>query len=96
MTTPPGGRRGHSGGRPVGSVDPVPVRRTGPRGDRLFRLVPVVTAGGRRRARYDALAVDVPARSLPQNGCDETGVNPLDPAFITQVQSFESWPKMVE
>jgi len=50
-----------------------------------------------RRARHDdGLAVDVPGMSLPQMGCVETGVNPLVSAFMIQVQSGVSCPKMVE
>ena len=38
----------------------------------------------------DAVAVDVPGMSVPQNGCDETGVKPVLFALTIQAQLFES------
>ena len=46
---------------------------------------------------YEVLAVEVPGMSVPQTGCDDTAVNPVLPAFITQVHCFgKSCPKIVE
>jgi hypothetical protein len=43
------------------------------------------------------LAVDVAAMSVPHEGCDEIGVNPVGPAFITQAQVLAGLcPKSVE
>jgi hypothetical protein len=53
---------------------------------------PDTTAG---HAYEDAFAVDVPGMSVPQNGCDETGVKPVLFALTIHAQLFESWPKSV-
>ena len=48
-----------------------------------------------RRVYEEAVAVDVPGMSVPQKGCDETGVKPVLLALTIQAQLFESWPKSV-
>lgn len=54
------------------------------------------TAPGAPAETYeDAFAVAVPGMSEPQNGCDETGVNPDLPALTIHAQLFESCPKSV-
>jgi hypothetical protein len=74
-----------------GRSDRAPMSAAGPGRASAARREPIATPGAIAVQTYeDAFAVDVPGISVPQNGCEETGVKPVSLALTIQAQLFES------